>query len=197
MGVYFHQDLHVARLIHQRKPVTHLDVGSRVDGFVSHLLTFMDVTSIDVRPLTEIKGMKCIDADARALDMFPDGSVPSLSCLHSLEHFGLGRYGDEVDPLAWEKALSEMIRVLAPRGCFYLSVPVGKERVEFNAQRVFSIDTVLKALDELNVVCVTLIGQDGLIRQVGDIRMLYEAKQDEGEGTVAVFEALKSYQSSG
>jgi len=40
-GHYFHQDLWAARKVFARRPVEHVDVGSRIDGFVAHLLTFM------------------------------------------------------------------------------------------------------------------------------------------------------------
>lgn len=39
-GHYFHQDLLVANLVYKHKPDLHLDVGSRIDGFIAHLLSF-------------------------------------------------------------------------------------------------------------------------------------------------------------
>ena len=93
----------------------------------------MEVSVVDVRSLEPISGLSTIKADARHLAQVPAGSVDSISCLHALEHFGLGRYGDEIDPRAWETALSEMVRILAPGGIMYLSVPIGTERLEFTA----------------------------------------------------------------
>src|ERR1035437_9128085 len=61
----------------------------------------------------------------------------SVSCLHVAEHIGLGRYGDPIDPLGTNKALLELQRVLAPGGVLLFSMPVGRERVEFNAQRIW------------------------------------------------------------
>ena len=51
---YFHQDLHVSSLIYQNKPINHIDVGSRIDGFVSNISVFMIVDVMDIRKL-EIK----------------------------------------------------------------------------------------------------------------------------------------------
>ena len=48
---YFFQDLWAARKILERRPTLHTDVGSRIDGFIGHLLVFCDVEVIDVRPL--------------------------------------------------------------------------------------------------------------------------------------------------
>jgi hypothetical protein len=71
------------------------------------------------------------------------GCTDSLSCLHTIEHFGLGRYGDSIDPDGHLKGLAQLKRMVAPGGLIYLSTPIGPERVEFNAHRVFAAATVL------------------------------------------------------
>jgi SAM-dependent methyltransferase len=135
---YFQQDLHVARLVREADPVRHVDVGSRIDGFVAHLLVFRSVEVVDVRPLTStVEGLSFVQADGSTLEPFADGSLPSLSSLHAVEHFGLGRYGDPVEADAPLRAFRTFERVLAPGGRLYLAVPVGRRRVEFNAHRVF------------------------------------------------------------
>lgn len=135
---YFQQDLHVARLIREADPVRHVDVGSRIDGFIAHLLVFRAVEVVDVRPLrSTVEGLTFVQGNGTSLDGFADGSIPSLSSLHAVEHFGLGRYGDPIDVDAPQRALAAFERVLAPGGRLYLSVPVGRRRVEFNAHRVF------------------------------------------------------------
>jgi SAM-dependent methyltransferase len=151
-GEYFLQDLWAARLIYVARPSRHVDVASRIDGFVAHLLTFMDVEVVDARPLrSSVEGLLFRQGDARTLESWADGSVESLSCLHAMEHFGLGRYGDEIDPDAWKKACRAFVRVLAPGGRLYLGVPIGRQRVEFNAQRVFDPMTVLAELRDLEL----------------------------------------------
>jgi hypothetical protein len=55
---YFWQDLIVARWIHDAKPNKHVDVGSRVDGFVAHVASFREIEVLDVRPIsTQIPGI--------------------------------------------------------------------------------------------------------------------------------------------
>src|SRR3546814_10903240 len=67
-GHYFHQDLWAARTVFEQRPATHLDVGSRIDGFVAHLLSFMPVTIVDVRPLdSHISELTFVHADATNL----------------------------------------------------------------------------------------------------------------------------------
>jgi SAM-dependent methyltransferase len=161
-GHYFYQDLWAARKIFERRPEMHLDIGSRIDGFVAHLLVFMPVTLVDLRPLKEsIEGLTFINDDASNLRRFSDASVESISSLHAAEHFGLGRYGDKVDATACFRFMSSLERVLKPGGRLYFSVPVGRERVEFNAHRVFEIRTVLRAFPELRLVSFSLVGDDG------------------------------------
>jgi hypothetical protein len=135
---YFWQDLHVARKIYLAKPQRHVDVGSRVDGFVAHIATFREVQVFDIRPMPNlIPGVQFRQADVTRLSETYMDYCDSLSCLHALEHFGLGRYGDPVDPQGYKAGLANMAKMLRSGGVFYLSVPIGRERVEFNAHRVF------------------------------------------------------------
>ena len=116
-GHYFHQDLWAARKVFEARPKQHIDIGSRIDGFVAHILTFMPITVIDVRALeSNTSDLTFVKADATSLSEFANGSVASLSSLHAVEHFGLGRFGDPVDPSACFKAMKEMVRILAEGG---------------------------------------------------------------------------------
>ena len=47
---YFHEDLLAARRVFENKPVKHVDVGSRVDGFVAHVASFREIEVFDIRP---------------------------------------------------------------------------------------------------------------------------------------------------
>lgn len=70
----------------------------------------------------------------------------SLSSLHALEHFGLGRYGDQLDPAGHEKGLDNMIELIELGGRFYLGVPISPQRIEFDGQRVFSVKYLIDLL---------------------------------------------------
>ena len=142
---YFWQDLVVARMICSAKPEKHVDIGSRVDGFVAHVASFREIEVLDIRPVsTLIPGVIFKQADL--MNPAPDiiNYCDSLSCLHALEHFGLGRYGDPIDPKGYESGIYNMTDILRTGGVFYLSVPVGIERVEFNANRVFNPNTIVE-----------------------------------------------------
>lgn len=168
-GHYFHQDLWAATKIFAERPAEHFDIGSRMDGFIAHLLVFMPVTAIDIRPLTsDIKGLTFFQDDASELKALKDDSLRSLSSLHTAEHFGLGRYTDPIDPQGCFKFMVSLQRVLAPRGKLYFSVPVGRERVEFNAHRVFNPATILRSFPMLDLVSFSFVGDDGLLYQDQD-----------------------------
>lgn len=135
---YFLQDIWAARRVYTSKVPVHHDLGGRVDGFIGHCLCFCKVAMLDVRAFPrEVEGLEFRRADATRMADIPDGSVASLSCLHTIEHIGLGRYGDPIDPEGHIKAINELVRILARGGTLYVSVPVGRQRLEFNAHRVF------------------------------------------------------------
>lgn len=145
-GHYFHQDLRVAQQVFKNKPIKHVDVGSRIDGFVAHVAAYRPIEVIDIRPLnTKIDNMQFIQLDfMRSLPSIYHEYTDSISCLHALEHFGLGRYGDPIDFEGHIKGLNNLTTMLKPGGTLYLSVPIGNQRIEFDAHRVFSINTVLE-----------------------------------------------------
>jgi len=186
-GQYFHQDLHVARRIFDARPARHVDVGSRIDGFIAHLLTFMPVTVVDVRPLeSHVEGLRFEQGDLVNLSQFTTGSVESISSLHTVEHVGLGRYGDAIDPDGWRKSLAELARVVKPHGGLYVSVPVGVERVKFNAHRVFSPRTVIEAIPALRLARFDAVDDEGNLR--------LDAKPDEfadAHEALGIFEFTK------
>lgn len=165
---YFWQDLLVARRILRANSHKHVDIGSRVDGFIAHVASFREIEVFDVRPIsTQIPGVifKQVDFTKPLPDMA--GYCDSVSCLHALEHFGLGRYGDPVNPNGVECALSNMAGLLKGGGTFYLSVPIGIERVEFNAQRVFDPLTLvdLAIQNSLQLRELTVIRKGHLVEQ--------------------------------
>lgn len=136
---YFYQDLWAAKKIYKSKIDIHYDIGSRLDSFISHCLVFCKVVMLDVRPLKSyVPNLKFVQADCMNMDNIKTESIQSISALHAIEHFGLGRYSDPIDPLGYKKAIDEIKRVTKVRGNIYFSTPIGKQRIQFNAHRVFN-----------------------------------------------------------
>lgn len=152
LGEYFWQDLLVAKEVIKQSPSRHVDVGSRVDGFVAHIACVRRVEVLDIRPLTsEIENIEFVQWDMTEPNSSLNNSADCVSCLHTLEHIGLGRYGDKLDPDGWKKGLKSLADLVAPGGGLWLSVPIGLQRVEFNAHRVFNPETIINAASNIGV----------------------------------------------
>lgn len=150
---YFFQDIWAARKVAASGVSMHYDVGSRLDGFIAHCLSFCSVVMLDVRPLKiDLKGLLFTQANCMSMTNISDGQITSISSLHAIEHFGLGRYGDPIDVEGHVKAINELKRVLSVGGDLYFSVPVGLERIEFDAHRIFSPKTIISLFSGLELV---------------------------------------------
>ena len=159
-GHYFHQDLLVANRIYQASPDEHLDIGSRVDGFIAHLLAFNQNLVIgDIRPLDISYGtcsFRHIDL-TNSQEVNNVGSYSSVSCLHAVEHMGLGRYGDPVDFMGHIKAIRNLSNLLVSGGTLYISFPTSNPgRILYNAHRLISLHESRLIFRECNLHIVDL-----------------------------------------
>ncbi len=178
---YVYQGAWLARRLKHDAPERHFDVGSSV------LSAQVPTCFVDYRPLqTDLPGLRCIAANITSLP-FADSSIESLSSLHVIEHIGLGRYGDPLDPDGSAKAAGEFLRVLKPGGRLFVSVPVGGERVCFNAHRVFDPHSIVRMFDGLEISNFSLVDDSGHFTESADINMA--AGLDYGCG---MFEFLKN-----
>jgi hypothetical protein len=159
---YVYQGPWVFEKLLKTSPKKHVDVGSQINymGFFSSMFptTFVDIrpTKADFNNFTELKGS--------ILKLpFKNKSVESLSCLHVVEHIGLGRYGDSIDPEGSKKACKELQRVIKKNGNLFFSVPIGQEKTYFNAHKVFKPQTIIDYFSELELVKFDLIDDKGRI----------------------------------
>ena len=148
-GHYFHQDLLIAKKIYQNGPKKHVDIGSRIDGFIAHVAVFREIEVFDIRGIeSDVENVVFKQSDLSARDFDLKNYTDSISSLHAIEHFGLGRYGDPIDVNGHIKAIENIWKCLKPGGVFYFSVPIGAQRIEFNAHRIFSVNYLLDLFSE-------------------------------------------------
>ena len=172
-GHYFHQDLLVARRIFSRNPQKHVDVGSRIDGFVAHVASFRQIDVYDIREIeSNVPNISFTRCDLMHFnDMSLVESCDSLSCLHALEHFGLGRYGDTVGYTGYIEGLGNLFKILRKGGVLYLSVPIGPQRVEFNAHRVFSLEYITSLFEnKFQVLAFSYVDDQGDLYENFELR---------------------------
>jgi SAM-dependent methyltransferase len=147
-GHYYHQDLFVAQQIFNDNPIKHIDIGSRTDGFVAHVASYREIEVFDIRKqVSKSKNIVFQQADLMQLPNGLENYCDSISSLHVLEHFGLGRYGDPIDYMGHLMAIKNITKILKSEGKFYFSSPIGPQRIEFNAHRVFSVKYLLSIFE--------------------------------------------------
>ena len=148
-----------ARVLARTRPPDHVDISSTLH-FCTLVSAFLPVRYYDYRPAdVDLDNLSSGAIDLVALP-FDDQSLPSLSCMHVVEHVGLGRYGDPLDPEGDRKAMGELQRVLAAGGSLLFVVPVGEPKVVFNAHRIYSRQQVLEMFPELELAGSALIPDD-------------------------------------
>jgi hypothetical protein len=137
-----------------------VDISSTLH-FCSIVSAFIPVKFYDYRPADLcLSGLSSEFADLLALP-FPSASVESLSCMHTVEHVGLGRYGDPIDPDGDLKAIAELKRVLAPGGSLLFVAPVGRPKIVFNAHRIYAYDQVVSYFADLDLREFALVPDRG------------------------------------
>ena len=157
---YFFQGAWLARCLAAVKPAQHVDIGSSVLT-LSVLSAHVPTLFVDFRPLkVDISNLQCVAGNVVSLP-FANAALQSLSCMHVLEHIGLGRYGDPVDPDGSRKAAAELARVLSPGGKLYLTVPVGRSRICFNAHRVFAPQEIPSMFPGLHLINFSWVDDHG------------------------------------
>lgn len=155
---YIYHTAWAARILAKTRPQEHVDFSSCL-YFSTLVSAFIPMRFYDYRPVAlALPNLEVGHADLLRLP-FPDDSIPSLSCMHVVEHIGLGRYGDPLDPEGDLKAIAELKRVTAEGGDLLFVVPIGHPKLMFNGHRIYSHEQILSYFSGLDLVEFTLISE--------------------------------------
>ena len=177
---YVYHTAWAARAVREINPHFHVDISSSL-YFSSIVSAFIPVHFYDYRPAKlELSNLESKKGDLHALP-FADMSVASISCMHTIEHIGLGRYGDPIDADGDLKAIKELKRVTSKDGNLIIVVPVGKPKIEFNAHRIYSYKQITEAVidDEFELKEFSFIPEyenEGPIIRGADPKLVSRAK---------------------
>lgn len=156
---YLYHTAWAARKLKNISPEKHIDISSTLN-FCTIVSAFIPTEFYDYRPVDlGLSNLKNKKGDLMNLP-FETNSVDSLSCMHTIEHIGLGRYGDKIDATGDIKAAKELSRVLKPHGKFIFVAPIGKPKIEFNAHRIYSYEQVLNLFPDLNLIEFSMVPDD-------------------------------------
>ncbi len=156
---YIYHPAWAARILKETKPDFHFDISSSLH-FCSIISAFIPVKFYDFRPAQlNLSNLSSEHADLVNLP-FESNSIKSLSCMHTIEHIGLGRYGDPIDPNGDLKSISELKRVLAINGNLLFVVPVGKPKIMYNAHRIYSYDKIMEYFKGFKLLDFSLVPDD-------------------------------------
>jgi hypothetical protein len=108
-----------------------------LDEGAASVLTFEYGKIESTHPRIAAQAPRDVAADFLAGDFEPVDAVVSYS---SIEHSGLGRYGDALDPDADVDAMEQAWCMLKPGGLAFIGLPMSCEdtgSIEFNAHRIY------------------------------------------------------------
>jgi hypothetical protein len=193
-GHYFHQDLYVSSKIFESNPVKHVDIGSRIDGFVSSVAAYRNIEVFDIRkqPSSPHSNLLFRELDFTSVPESYYNYTDSLSTLHTFEHIGLGRYGDKIDPNAHLIFLNNLYNFLQPNGILYFSTPIGHQRIIYNAHRIFSINYLKKIFEGKFIINkFSYVDDEGDFFESIDLSDHFIVKSNSFKYSLGIFELQK------
>lgn len=151
-----HECLFASSRVPLTDDMTLLDVGS-YQQFVIGLSAAWKVTHLDARPAPahlHSSSLLRVTGQAQNMQQFDDCSFSIVTSLSAIEHFGLGRYGDQLCLNADALAVKEMIRVLQPEGSLILTTTctAGPKTLVFDAHRVYNTSAIMELTEGLKLV---------------------------------------------
>ena len=158
---YLYHTAWASRALFKIKPKIHYDFASDL-RFVTIISSFVKIVQYNLSiPTIKLNNLEFKSTDLTKMKNIKSNSLKSVSCMHVVEHIGLGRYGDKINPSGDKMAINELVRVLAPGGNLLFVTPVGNPKIFFNAHRVYAYDDILRFFSCLSLKEFSFISDDG------------------------------------
>ena len=171
---YLYHAAWACRILASTKPEIHYDFSSDL-RFVTMVSAFIKTVQYNLSiPTIKLSNLEFRSADLTNMSNIKSNSLKSVSCMHVIEHIGLGRYGENINPDGDKKAIKELIRILEPNGDLLFVTPVGKRKIFFNAHRVYSYDDIINYFKSFSLKEISFIGDNGFYT---GLEMFPEIKQ--------------------
>jgi SAM-dependent methyltransferase len=149
-------------ILEELDPKNHFDFSSSL-YFVTAASRISKIYFYDFRPANlQLRNIECQSGDLNDIKL-QDNSIHSVSCMHVVEHIGLGRYGDQLDKDGDLRAIAELRRIVAVGGILLFVVPIGRRAIiKFNANRIYTYRQIVSYFPEFDIVDFTLITDYGI-----------------------------------
>jgi len=109
-----------------------------------------DITTVEYnKPHIEHENFKVISYDEFKNSSYKFDMILSYS---SIEHSGLGRYGDDIDPNGDIDTMNTIYDHLNNDGCIGLGIPIGKDTLVWNANRIYGRHRLPLLLEKFNII---------------------------------------------
>ena len=87
-----------------------------------------EVYGIDAMPFSHQQNFTFVQGSLEHMP-FDNDFFDIVTAVSTIEHVGLGRYGDPISPDGDKKAVEEIRRILKPGGKVVVTIPCGKETI--------------------------------------------------------------------
>ena len=160
---YFYHETIVSSYIYKNKPNKHVDIGSRLSGFVANVASYREIEFFDLRPSQiEFENIKTKKINLLNISEKYFEYTDSLSCLYVIGHIGLGRYGDKINPEGSKDAFNNLVKILKTGGRLYIATPISnKTKIYFNAYRVYKADEIISWNSKLDLINFDYVDDNG------------------------------------
>jgi len=172
-----------------------LDVGSTGSQLPLMLLGLgYEVWTVDVREY-EFEGVNknlhCIKGDIRNTN-FPDSFFDIVIAVSTIEHIGLGRYNDPIDPEGDINAIKEINKILKIRGILMMTVPFGNKSIS-KLHRVYDIKSLLTLLSKFKIEKIEYFWKSDQVWNYSSLEQVRNVDSSIQENAIVCVKAIKSF----